>query len=112
MDGLVGSTDLDDDMVGPSIAGTKLRSNIYRTENGDWQEIQVRYFGKYTTHVSYYTLQGICNINLITFPLILGDNRERCSGFPVRYSGSKATRERTFTYFRPCYVSINSRRYC
>ena len=53
MDGLVGSSDLDDDMVGPSIAGTKLRSNIYKTENGDWQEIQVSYLEKCITHVSY-----------------------------------------------------------
>ena len=35
------SADLDDDMVGPSIEGTKLRSNVYRTENADWQEIDV-----------------------------------------------------------------------
>ena len=28
-------------MVGPSIEGTKLRSNVYRTENADWQEIDV-----------------------------------------------------------------------
>ena len=35
------SGDLDDDMVGPSIEGTKLRSNVYRTENADWQEIDV-----------------------------------------------------------------------
>ena len=43
VDGIVTSTDLDDDMVGPSIEGTKLRSNVYRTENADWQEIDVSY---------------------------------------------------------------------
>ena len=41
VDGIVTSADLDDDMVGPSIEGTKLRSNVYRTENADWQEIDV-----------------------------------------------------------------------
>ena len=41
MEDIVRSTDLDDDMVGPSIEGTKLRSNVYRTENADWQEIDV-----------------------------------------------------------------------
>ena len=41
VEGLVGSRDLDDDMVGPSLEGTKLRSNVYRTENSDWQEIDV-----------------------------------------------------------------------
>ena len=43
MEDIVRSTDLDDDMVGPSIEGTKLRSNVYRTENADWQEIDVRF---------------------------------------------------------------------
>ena len=42
MDGIVQSTDLDDDMVGPSLEGTKLRSNVYRTENANWQDIDVR----------------------------------------------------------------------
>ena len=41
MDDTVGSVDLDDDMVGPSMEGTKLRSNVYRTENADWKEIDV-----------------------------------------------------------------------
>ena len=42
VDGIVQSTDLDDDMVGPSLEGTKLRSNVYRTENANWQDIDVR----------------------------------------------------------------------
>ena len=53
VDGIVGSSDLDDDMVGPSIAGTKLRSNVYRTENGDWKEIEVSCCGKYIVLMWY-----------------------------------------------------------
>ena len=39
--GIVRSADLADDLVGPSAAFTKLRSNIYEAEDGDWREIKV-----------------------------------------------------------------------
>jgi len=39
--GLVHTSDLADDLVGPSAAKTKLRSNIYEAEDGDWREVQV-----------------------------------------------------------------------
>ena len=39
--GIVRSADLADDLVGPSAAFTKLRSNIYEAEDGDWREVKV-----------------------------------------------------------------------
>ena len=39
--GIVRSADLADDLVGPSAALTKLRSNIYEAEDGDWREVKV-----------------------------------------------------------------------
>ena len=39
--GIVRSADLADDLVGPSAAFTKLRSNIYESEDGDWREVKV-----------------------------------------------------------------------
>lgn len=42
VEGLVFSSDLEDDLVGTTVAGTKLRSNVYNTENEDWKEILVR----------------------------------------------------------------------
>jgi hypothetical protein len=38
---IVRSADLADDLVGPSAAFTKLRSNIYEAEDGDWREVKV-----------------------------------------------------------------------
>ena len=62
VDGIVSSTDLDDDMVGPSIEGTKLRSNVYRTENADWQEIDVSYifgYGSVLLHKTWFVIEAI-----------------------------------------------------
>ena len=39
--GLVRSRDLADDLVGPSAAGTKLRSNVYQSEDRDWKDVKV-----------------------------------------------------------------------
>ena len=39
--GVVRSADLADDLVGPSAALTKLRSNIYEAEDGNWREVKV-----------------------------------------------------------------------
>ena len=39
--GIVRSADLADDLVGPSAALTKLRSNIYEAEDGNWREVKV-----------------------------------------------------------------------
>ncbi len=33
--------DLENDLVGSSVGGGKLRSNVYRTEDDDWKEITV-----------------------------------------------------------------------
>ena len=38
----VSSSELSDDMVGPSLLGGKLRSNLYTTETNDWNEVQVK----------------------------------------------------------------------
>ena len=40
--GLVKADDLADDLVGPSVAGTKLRSNVYHSEDRDWRDVKVR----------------------------------------------------------------------
>ena len=40
--GLVRSADLADDLVGPSAAATKLRSNVYQSEDRDWKDVKVR----------------------------------------------------------------------
>jgi len=40
--GKVSSSELSDDMVGPSLLGGKLRSNLYTTETNDWNEVQIR----------------------------------------------------------------------
>ena len=37
----VRSVDLADDLVGPSVADTKLRANLFMTENKDWREVKV-----------------------------------------------------------------------
>ena len=39
--GVVRAEDLADDLVGPSAALTKLRSNVYEAEDGHWQDVQV-----------------------------------------------------------------------
>ena len=39
--GLVRSPDLADDLVGPSAALTKLRSNVYQSEDRDWKDVKV-----------------------------------------------------------------------
>jgi hypothetical protein len=39
--GLVFGTDLEDDLVGTTISDTKLRSNVYLSENDDWKEVVV-----------------------------------------------------------------------
>ena len=41
--GLVRSADLADDLVGPSAAGTKLRSNVYQSEDRDWKDVKVSF---------------------------------------------------------------------
>eukprot|EP00094_Tigriopus_californicus_P003735 TCALIF_03595-PA protein Name:"Similar to Tgfbi Transforming growth factor-beta-induced protein ig-h3 (Mus musculus)" AED:0.52 eAED:0.52 QI:7/0.6/0.33/0.66/0.8/0.66/6/0/1902 len=40
--GLVLGRDLEDDLVGTSLSGSKLRSNLYLTESQDWKEILVK----------------------------------------------------------------------
>ena len=40
--GLVKSADLADDLVGPSAALTKLRSNVYQSEDRNWKDVKVR----------------------------------------------------------------------
>ena len=39
--GIVRSADLADDLVGPSAALTKLRTNIYDAEDTEWKEVKV-----------------------------------------------------------------------
>ena len=39
--GLVKSEDLADDLVGPSVALTKLRSNVYHSEDRNWKDVKV-----------------------------------------------------------------------
>ena len=39
--GIVRSADLADDLVGPSAALTKLRTNIYDAEDIEWKEVKV-----------------------------------------------------------------------
>ena len=39
--GLVRSKDLADDLVGPSVANTKLRSNVYHSEDRNWKDVDV-----------------------------------------------------------------------
>ena len=39
--GLVKSSDLADDLVGPSAALTKLRSNVYQAEDRNWKDVKV-----------------------------------------------------------------------
>ena len=39
--GLVYGSDLEDDLVGTTIGGTKLRSNVYLAENDEWKEVVV-----------------------------------------------------------------------
>ena len=39
--GLVFGKDLEDDLVGSTIGNTKLRSNIYHTEDENWRDIKV-----------------------------------------------------------------------
>ncbi len=41
MDGIVYTDDLEDDLVGASVGGGKLRSNVYRTEDKNWKEVMV-----------------------------------------------------------------------
>ena len=35
------SEDLADDLVGPSVANTKLRSNVYHSEDRNWKDVDV-----------------------------------------------------------------------
>jgi hypothetical protein len=42
VDGLVSGRELEDDLVGVALSGSKLRSNVYNTENSEWKEIVVR----------------------------------------------------------------------
>ena len=92
MDDTVASVDLDDDMVGPSMEGTKLRSNVYRTENADWKEIDV---SKSTIEKLIFTYKNPFIIIIFTWFFNLpfnrcienvGDNREWCSAIRTRHS--------------------------
>ena len=40
--GEVRSSELDNDMVGPTIANTRIRANVYKTEDDNWKEVKVR----------------------------------------------------------------------
>ena len=49
--GLVKADDLADDLVGPSVAGTKLRSNVYHSEDRDWRDVKVRRVKQLLRHI-------------------------------------------------------------
>ena len=70
--GEVRSSELDNDMVGPTIANTRIRANVYKTEDDNWKEVKVR-----TTRVRM-TVKG----NLIHFILSAGHNCQRRSCSP------------------------------
>jgi len=41
VNGRVSTAELDNDLVGESLSNTKLRSNVYITEDQDWKEVKV-----------------------------------------------------------------------
>ena len=42
VNGRVATSELDNDLVGESLSHSKLRSNIFLTEDQDWKEVEVR----------------------------------------------------------------------
>ncbi len=58
--GLVFGPDLEDDLVGTTIGDTKLRSNIYYSENEHWKEVVVS--GGASSDVSLLSLRAdVCS---------------------------------------------------
>ena len=41
--GVVRGSDLDNDMVGPTIVKSRIRANVYTTEDDNWKEVKVRW---------------------------------------------------------------------
>merc|ERR1719189_1655754 len=75
--GLVKADDLADDLVGPSVAGTKLRSNVYHSEDRDWRDVKVITInGANVLRTDVATAEGrglVHVVDRVLFPPTVGD---------------------------------------
>ena len=121
MRGLVHTSDLADDLVGPSAAKTKLRSssstssniwrvllntlqswlspprsNIYEAEDGDWREVQVAAKPKFSqVHLIYQTLYKISvRLDFAVNVFFPGVDSKRCGCAAARSLRGRRTRPR------------------